>query len=323
MQRREFIAGFGGAAAWPIVARGQTERMRRVGLLVGIGIENDSYIAAFRDALAKLGWVEGRNLQLDIRFGNADAGRIRALSIELVGFAPDAIVAVSLPATIAVQQLTQTIPIVFSAVGDPIVSGIVKNIARPEGNATGVTNYLPTIGGKWIELLREAMPETRRVGLVYDPRTASGAYFPSIEQGAKLLAMRVERLSYNDAIDIVRGIDAFAIEPNGSLIVLPPSPSAVNRQAILRLALQHRLPTLFIDRVYAVEGGLISYGPNGADLYRRAAFYVDHILRGAKPADLPVEFPTKFELVINLKTAKALSLEIPPNLLAIADEVIQ
>jgi putative ABC transport system substrate-binding protein len=280
-------------------------------------------VAVFQDALAKLGWVEGRDLRLDTRFGAADAGRIRALATELVGFAPDVIVANSLPAAIAVQQQTQTIPIVFVAVGDPIVTGIVNNIARPEGNLTGVTNYLPSMGGKWIELLKETAPETRRVGIVYDPRTTSGAYFPSIEEGAKPLAMRVERLSYNDAIDIVRGIDAFAIEPNGSLIVTPPSPSAANRQTIVRLATQHRLPTVFIDRLYAIEGSLISYGPNGADLNRRAAFYVDRLLRGAKPADLPIEFPTKFELVLNLKTAKAMGLTIPESLLLRADEVIE
>jgi putative tryptophan/tyrosine transport system substrate-binding protein len=320
--RREVIAGLG-ATAWSVAAWAQNERMRSVGLLWGTGVENDPYVAAFRDALAKLGWIEGLNLQLDIRFGNADAGRIRALSSELVGFAPDVIVPNSLPATIAVQQLTQTIPIVFAAVGDPFVTGIVKNIARPEGNATGVTNYFPSMGGKWVELLKEAVPETRRVGLVYDPRTASGAYFPSIEEGAKLLHLQVERLSYNDAIDIVRGIDAFAIEPNGSLIMTPPSPSAVNRQTITRLAIQHRLPTVFIDRLYVVEGGLISYGPNGADLNRRAAFYVDRILRGAKPTDLPVEFPTKFEFVINLKTAKALGLTVPQSILVRADEMIE
>jgi putative ABC transport system substrate-binding protein len=323
MKRREFIAGLGSATAWPARAHAQTERMRRVGLLIGVGAENDSNVAAFRDALAKLGWIEGRNLQLDIRFGNADAARIRTFSIELVGFAPDVIAANSLPATLAVQQLTRTIPIVFAAVGDPIVTGIVNNIARPEGNATGVTNYLPSMGSKLIELLREAAPETRKVGLVYDPRTGSGAYFSSIEEGAKRLSMRVERLSYNDAIDIVRSIDAFAIEPNGGLIMLPPSPSAVNRQTIMRLALQHRFATVFIDRAYAVEGGLISYGPNGPDLNRRAAFYVDRILRGTKPADLPIEFPTKFELVVNLKTAKAIGLTVPQSILLSADEVIE
>jgi putative ABC transport system substrate-binding protein len=333
MKRRELIAGLGAAAAWPMAVRAQQgDRVRRIGVLMaGAGSDPvyESWVASQRDALAKLGWMEGRNLQIELRFGEADVNRVRAQAAELVSLAPDVIATGGTLASRAVQQQTQTIPIVFAAVGDPVANGFLKNIARPEGNITGVTNRFNSIPTKWLELLKEAAPWIERVALIYnpqpqvtldDPGPGSGS-FPLIEEAAQALAVKTVKLPYRDALDIVREIDAFAAEPNGGMVVVSQTVSAANIDLILRSAAQHRLPT--IGQSAAARGGLMSYGANLDSVLRRAMSYVDRILRGAKVSELPIEFPTKFELVINLKTAKALGLTIPETLLATADQVIE
>jgi putative ABC transport system substrate-binding protein len=321
MKRRQFITLLGGVAAWPRATRAQQgERVRRIGMLNAGG-----YIAAFRDGLAKLGWVEAHNLRIDLRVGGGDADRIRGYAAELTSLAPDVIVTSTVAATKAVQQLTQTIPIVISGAGDVSTNGIVKNIARPEGNTTGITNLYASIGGKWLELLKEAAPRVERVALVFNAQVSLGlgGFFPSIAEATRLLDVKAIKIPYLAAVDLAQGIDAFASEPNAGLIVLPPPPTGANRMTILRLAAQHRLPTIYPDRSLASDGGLMAYGSDVAEVFRRASYYVDRILRGTKVSELPVEFPTKFELVINLKTAKAIGLDLPPTLLNRADEVIE
>jgi len=335
MKRRTFIAGLGSAAAWPVVAGAQqAERVRVVGVLVP-GAQDQAYqarIAAFRDGLVKLGWIDGRNLRIEVRFGGNDAGRIRAYAEELTSLGPDALVTQSALATRAVQQQTRTIPIVITGAGEVTRAGqvaapLVKDIARPEGNITGITNLFYSIGGKWLELLKQAAPNLQRVGFVYNVQLSSQfgtcCYTPSIDEAARQVAVKPITIPYRNAVDITAAIDAFAAEPNGGLIVSPPPPSATNREAIIRVAAQHRLPAIYQDRSFVAEGGLMAYGSDIVDNFRRASSFVDHILRGAKVSELPVQFPTKFELVINLKTAKALGLTIPETLLATADEVIQ
>jgi len=322
MRRREFIAGLGAGAAWPFAARAQQpSRMRRVGLLLP-GAEDDplyrSDIALLRDSLQKLGWTEGHNLRIELRFGG------RAYAEELLGLAPEVIVTTGVAQTRAVQRRTQTIPIVFVRVGDPVASGVVKSIARPEGNTTGVTNLFLSIAGKWLELLREVAPHVARVALIFNPDLpAAEFYVASIEAAATTIAVKTIRTPVHNATEIEPTIDAFAAEPNGGLIVVPPPPDNASRQLIYRLAVQHRLPVIASDGFYPAEGGLISYGPNRDELFRMAASYVDRILRGAKPGDLPVQFPTRFDLVVNLKTAKASGLTIPESFLLRADEVIE
>jgi putative tryptophan/tyrosine transport system substrate-binding protein len=328
LKRREFITLLGGAAAWPLAARAQQpERMRRIGVLTS-GTERDqvsqAQVAALRDGLAKLGWVEARNLRIDLRFGGGDAEPIRAFAAELVSFAPEVIVSSGVEATLALQQRTQTIPIVITGVGDPVANGIVKSLASPEGNTTGVTNLFSSLGGKWLELLKEAAPRVERVALIYNAQVIPNVgFFPSIEEASRRLALTTIKTPYRDAVDLVHGVDAFASEPNGGLIVLPPRPADANRATILRLAAQHRIPAIYQDRAHAAEGGMMAYGSNTDDNFRRASYFVDRILRGAKVSELPVEFPTKFELVINLKTAKAIGLTIPESLLLRADELIE
>jgi putative tryptophan/tyrosine transport system substrate-binding protein len=329
MRRREFITLVGSAvAAWPLAARAQQgDRLRRIGMLVA-STESDqlsqAQVAALRDGLAKLGWVEARNLRIDLRFGGGDAERIRAVAAELVSFAPEVIVCSGVEATLVLQQQTQTIPIVITGVGEPVANGIVRSLASPEGNTTGVTNLFYSISGKWLELLKEAAPRVERVALIYNAQFIPNVgYFPSIDEAARRLAVKAIRTPYRDAVDLVRGIDAFASEPNSGLIVLPPRPAEANRATILRLAAQHQLPTVYSDRALAAEGGLMAYGSNTDDNFRRTAYFVDRILRGTKVSELPVEFPTKFELVINLKAAKAIGLTIPESLLLRADELIE
>jgi len=328
IKRREFIAGLGGAAAWPVVARAQQpDRGGRIGLLISGGDASDTAtratIAAFREGLAKLGWIEERNLRIDVRLGGDD-DLARAYATELVSLNPDAIVTRGSTATTAVQRQTRTIPIVFVSVGDPVVVGIVKSIPRPEGNTTGITNSFASFGGKWLQLLKEAAPRMERIALLYNGQlTGTPSQLPSIEEAARALAVQAIKIPYRNAADLVRGIDAFATEPNGGLIAVPPPPSAANRKMILELATQHQLPAIWIDRFSVVDGGLMSYGSDSVDLIRRASSFVDRILRGAKVSELPVEYPTKFELVINLRAAKALGLTIPESLLQRADEVIE
>jgi putative ABC transport system substrate-binding protein len=331
MRRRDFITSVGGAvAAWPLAARAQQgERVRRIGIVLG-GTDDQvaqMELTAFRQGLEGFGWIDGRNLRIDVRFGGGDPDRFRAYARELVGLAPEVIVTGSGAATRAVQQQTQTIPIVITGVGDPVTNGIVKSLARPEGNITGVTNLYLSIGGRWLQLLKEAAPEVERVGLVYNarvlPNDTSYGYFPTIDEAAGALAVQAIRIGYHDAVDLVHAIDEFATRPNGGLIVIPPAPIAANREVVRRLAAQHRLPAIYHNKEYAAEGGLMAYGSDPVDQYRRASSFVDRILRGAKVSELPVEFPTKFELTINLKTAKAIGLTIPEGFLTRADELIE
>jgi putative tryptophan/tyrosine transport system substrate-binding protein len=331
VRRREFIAGLG-TAAWPAVAQTQQAvGIRRVGWLIG-GAENDlasgANRAALQEALAKLGWIDGNNLRIDLRFGASDPDRMRAYAAELVGFMPNVLLANSGASTRALQQQTLTVPIVFTAGGDPVVDGLVRNIARPGGNTTGFSNYAPTIASKWLELLKEAAPRIARVALIFNPELIpnTGPFFiSSIEAAAPALGVQVIKTPVFNVVDIVRAIDAFAAGPNGGLLVLPPAPTTTIRDTIFQLAAQHRLPAIYTNtnRIDATAGGLMFYGPSFADRHRLAASYVDRLLRGAKVSDLPVQFPTKYELIVNLKTARAIGLTIPQSFLLRADEVIE
>jgi putative tryptophan/tyrosine transport system substrate-binding protein len=332
MRRREFILALGGAAAtpsllWPLAARAQqSERIRRIAVLNNLA-EGDrdaqAWIGAFRQRFESLGWNEGHNLKIDIRWGAGELARLRAHAAELLSMGPDVAFADSTPAISALQQATHTIPIVFVGGSNPVGSGFVASLARPQGNITGFISFEPAIGGKWLGTLKEIAPRVARAALVYNPETHTGQYFSSIETAAQSLSVELVRLAFGDASDIERGIDDFARAPNGSLLVLPDPSAALHRELIVGLAAQHRLPAVYPFRQYVTTGGLISYGVDRPDQYRRAAEYVSRILRGEKPAELPVQAPTKFELVINLKTAKALGLTLPPTLLALADEVIE
>jgi len=327
MRRREFIVGLGGAAAWTLAARAQLPRMRRVGVMTQFG-ENDPQmpvrIAALVQGLQKLGWTEGRNLQIDIRYGAYDPEYFRDAAAKLVRSAPDAIVAHGAATTRAVQQLTKTIPIVFVNVGDPVSNGMVASTARPEGNTTGFTSLFVSIAGKGVELLKEVAPGVVRVAVVFDPKVAfSDNYITSIEAAAATLAVKAIRTPVRNAAEIQHAIDAFAAEPNSGLIVLPPPFVWADRQLMNRLAISHRLPAVYFTRQSAVEGSLMSYGADDVEFFRGASTYVDRILRGAKPGELPVEFPTRFELVVNLKTARAMGIAIPESFLLRADEVIE
>jgi putative ABC transport system substrate-binding protein len=328
MRRRDFIAGLGSAAAWPVAAPAQQAMpMRRIGLLMGYD-ENDvvgkSYLSSFTRGLAELGWTDGRNLRMEVRWGTANVDRTQRFAKELVGLQLDLIVVNSATATRALQQQTQTIPIIFILAGDPVRNGIVGNISRPEGNITGFS-YESTIGGKWLELLKEAVPRLARVALIFNPELVGGdAYLPSIETAAAQYAVAAIRTPVHNATAIERAIEALAAEPNGGLILVPPPLLLAHRELINRLAVQHRLPAIYQDRYFVANGGLMSYGPDLSEFFRRSGpSYVDRILRGAKVNELPVQFPTKFELVINLKTANALGLEVPPSILLRADEVIE
>jgi putative ABC transport system substrate-binding protein len=326
IRRREFITLLGSAAACPLAVHAQQDgRIRRVGVLLNVG-ENDpaqANLATLRGELARLGWIEGRNLRIDTRFGSGDLDRIRAAASELVNLEPEVIVTSQTAVTRSVQQQTGTIPIVIMGAGDPVINGLVTNIARPEGNTTGFINFEPSMAGKWLELLKEAAPHVTRVAVVHNPDLRTSAidgYISLIEAAAAPLGVRATTISYRSAVEIVRGIDAFASVPNGGLILLPPS---LIRATILELAAQYRLPAIYPARAYAAAGGLMAYAPDSADLIRRVATYVDQVLRGAKVNELPIQFPTKFQLVVNLKTAKAMGLTFPTALLIRADEVIE
>jgi putative ABC transport system substrate-binding protein len=327
MKRRDFITLLGGAAAWPLAARAQeTERVRRIAVLMGGAFtEHNSNLAAFREAMAKLGWIEGRNLRIDVRGGANDPNRIHAYAVELVGLAPDTIVTSNLLSTREMQQQTQSIPIIFAGVGgDPVAVGVVGNIARPDGNATGFTNLFNPIAGKWVELLKSAAPHVTRIALLLNPAATPRppmGYIGAAEAAAPALAVQLTRMPVRNDLELVRAIDAFGGEPNAGLVVLPPA--AVNFGLLIGLAANHQLPAMFPDRAFVNGGGLISYGSITVDLFRGAASYVDRILRGAKVSELPVQYPTKFELVINLKAAKAIGLTVPQSFLATADEVIE
>jgi putative tryptophan/tyrosine transport system substrate-binding protein len=329
MRRREFIMLLGGTAAtWPLAARAQQgERMRRIGVLTALA-ESDpevkAWLAAFEQGLQKLGWEQGRNVRIEYHWAGGDEQRLRSDAAELVRAAPDILFPIGVPPLVALKRETRSLPIVFVQVSDPVKLGFVPNLRRPGGNITGFVNFEHTIGGKWIELLKDTAPASSRVAVLFDPDLSSlPPYLQAIEAAAPSFGLPSTRVAVRNATEIERAIEDFAHEPNGALIVLPSVPTNVNRDLIIRLAARHRLPAVYPYRMFATEGGFISYGVDLPDIYRRAASYVDLILKGAKPGELPVQLPTKFELVVNLKTAKALGLTIPEPFLQHADEVIE
>ena len=329
MRRREFIGLVGGlAAAWPLVARAQQPKsMRRVGVLMGLAAddpETHARLAAFAQGLQQAGWIVGQNVRVDYRFGAGNPATMRKQAAEFVSLAPEVILAHSSAAVAPLLMESRTIPIVFTLVADPVGAGYVATLARPGGNVTGFTNFEYSIGGKWLELLKEIAPNVTRVAVLRESFVASGpGQFGAIQAVAQGHRVELRPIDVRDAGEIERDITAFAQEPNGGLIVTGSPAATVHRELINGLGLKHRLPIVFNSRFYVVNGGLASYGPDFVDMFRRSAGYVDRILKGEKPADLPVQAPTKYELVINLKTAKALGLSVPPTLLARADEVIE
>ena len=329
IRRRKFLTTLlgGAAATWPLAARAQQgERMRRIGVLMNLTADDpeaSARVTALAQGLQQLGWTVGRNLQIDYRWGAADADRGRRYAAELVALAPDVILAVGSTAVAALQQ--GAVPIVFVNVTDPVGAGYVASLAQPGGHVTGFTSFEYAISAKWLELLKEIAPRVTRAAVIRS--TAAGpagpAQFAVIQAAAPSFGVEVRPVGVHDAPEIERAVTAFARSSNGGLIVTASNSAAVHRKLIIALAARHRLPAVYAFRYHATSGGLISYGPNTTDPFRRAADYVDRILKGEKPADLPVQAPTKYELVINLKTAKALGLEVPPTLLARADEVIE
>jgi putative ABC transport system substrate-binding protein len=328
VRRRQFITLLGGAAACPLAARAQQiERVRRIGLLMGTADdgEGQARVRALKQGLQELGWTDGDNIQIETRFGTADAGRIRAHAAELMALGPDLIVANSTPVLRALRQATSSIPIVFVAVNDPVEQGFVSSLAHPGGNITGFALIDFQIVGKWLEMLKEAVPGVSRVVLMFNPDTSPHyyVYLRSFEAEPRSIAVEVTAAPVRNTAEVEEAIAKLGREPGGGLIVAPDAFTVVHHQLLIRLAQQHRLPAVYMYRTYVAEGALMSYGPDPYDNFRRSASYVDRILKGAKPADLPVQQPTKFELAINLKTGKALGLQIPDSLLALADEVIE
>jgi putative ABC transport system substrate-binding protein len=330
MRRREFIVGLGSAvAAWPLAARAQQgERVRRIGVLMPFD-ENDPAakprLSAFTQALADLGWAEHRNVQMDLRWwGGGDTNRMQAFAQELVGLQPDIILANSTPATAALQRETRTIPIVMANVGDPVASGFVAALNRPGGNITGFASLEAPIAGKLLELLSEIAPGLKRAAIMFNPDTAAvSSYMPSFETAARLLKVVPIIAPVHGDVEIETAIIAIGREPGGGLVVMPDAFMGVHRASIILAAARNNVPAIYWLSSIARDGGLLSYGVDQVDTFRRAASYVDRILRGAKPGDLPVQYPTKFEMAVNLKTAKALGLSVPPSILLRADEVIE
>jgi putative ABC transport system substrate-binding protein len=327
--RRALLTLLGAAAAaWPVGARAQQgERIRRVGFLHGGSETGDSieiFVPAFAQGLGELGWVDGGNLRIEHRWAEGNVERMRMLARELVDLAPDVICVTSGPAAKALQEQTRSIPIVLVYAGDPISNGLVSNAARPGGNITGVTNLFPSLGGKWLDLLKEAKPSLARVALVFNPEFLNEATMAAIESAAAKSGVKAVRIAVRDRAGIAPALDAFAAEPDGGIIPVAPIGAMQGATALIdQLALRHRLPVIEGDRSFA-SVSLMTYGAVAADMFRRGApDYVNRILRGAKPGELPIQYPTKFELVINLKIAKAIGLELPPLLLARADEVIE
>jgi putative ABC transport system substrate-binding protein len=327
MRRRDFIVGLGGAAAWPVAAVAQQGKpMRRIGLLQGTAADDrnaQANNAAFLQGLQQLGWTDGRNIQIDIRWSAGDADRSRKYAAELVALGPDVILGVAV-AVGPLLQATRTVPIVFTIVPDPVGSGFVDSLSRPGGNATGFMMFEYSLCGKWLGLLKEIAPTVTRAAVLWDPTVPAGiGQFAVIQSVTPLVNLDVSPVNLRDAAEIERAVAAFAQAANGGLIVTSSALSEVHRDLIITLAARHKLPAVYYERHHVAGGGLISYGPNFPDQFRRAAGYVDRILKGEKPADLPVQAPTKYELAVNLKTAKALGLAIPPTVLARADEVIE
>jgi len=328
MRRREFMAGLGSAAAWPLTAQAQQgDRVRRIGVLVP-GDENDPLpkpaLSAFTQALADLGWTDGRNVRMDLRWGGGDINRIRTLAQELVGLHPDTIVTSTTLPTAAGQGETRTIPIVFVNVVDPVAGGLVDRLDRPSGNVTGFAILEPTMGGKWLELLSEIAPGLKRTAIMFNPDTNPvSVYMPSFEAAARSLKVEPITAAVHNDEEIEAAITALGREPGGGLVALSGAFLLAHRAPILLAAARNNVPAVFNASGWARDGGLLSYGVDGVDIFRRAATYVDRILRRAKPAELPVQFPTKFEVVVNLKTAKALGLTVPQSILLRADEVIE
>jgi len=326
--RREVIAGLGAAAAWPLAARAQGERMRRIGVLIGLAVDDpdaEARLSAFRQGLGRLGWSEGGNVRLDYRFAPAGA-QAQVLAKELVALQPDVILAQTTPVVAALQRETRTIPIVFVGVADALGSGLVTSFARPDGNTTGFMLFETGITGKWLGMLKEIAPNLERAALVINPKTAAyyEFYLRAGQAAASSLAVELVFVPIESAAaDIERAIALFARTPNGGLLLPPDSSTVVYRDLIIALAVRHRLPAIYPDRLFVAAGGLMCYSTNRADQFRQAASYIDRLLRGAKPAELPVQVPTKYETVINAKTAKTLGLTVPPGLLVAADEVIE
>ena len=329
MRRRDLITVIAGsAAAWSFAASAQQpERMRVIGILLGIAKDDPDYqpwISAFRQALQELGWIEGRNVRMDIRWATADPGEIRKQAAELAASAPDVILAPGTTTVGPLMQATRTVPIVFPIIADPVAGGFVDSLARPGHNATGFMLFEYSISGKWLELLKQIAPGVTRVAVLGDPNTPTGpAQFGVIQAVAPMLRVEVSAFNKRDADEIERAITAFAQSPNGGLILTAGGPAFVHRDLIITLAARYKLPAIYFERVFVAAGGLLCYGPDRIDMYRRAAGYVGRILKGEKPADLPVQAPTKYQLVINLKTAKALGLDVPMHLQQLADEVIE
>ena len=329
IKRRKFITLLGGAAAtWPLAARAQQpERMRRIGVLLSATADDAEFqvwVGAFLQGLALLGWTLGRNVRIDTRWAGANAADIRNHAAELVALAPDLILAHGTSTVVPLLQVTRTVPIVFVSTTDPVGAGLVDSLARPGGNATGFMAFEYSLSGKWLELLKQIAPDVMRVAVLRDTGQGSGTnYFAVIQAMAPLLRVEVSPVNIGDAGEIERAVTAFARAPNGGLVVTPSPAARLHRNLIVTLAARHRLAAVYPYRYFMAAGGLISYGPDLVDQYRQAAGYVDRILKGEKPADLPVQAPTKYETVLNLKTAKALGLDVPATVLVRADEVIE
>jgi len=328
MKRREFITLLGGAAAaWPLAAHAQQERMRRIGVLTNLDEadpELKGWLTAFQVELQKLGWAQGRNISFEYRWPGSDEQRLQSSAADLVKAAPDVIFAAATPALVALYRESRSLPIVFVQVSDPVKLGFVASLARPGGNMTGFTTFEYPVGGKWLELLKDTAPGRTRVAVLLDPSNPSGlAYLQGVEAAAPSLGVQLTRADVHNAADIERAINDFAQQPNGALVVAPTAATILHRNLIVTLAARHRLPAVYPYRFFASSGGFISYGVDLAEQYRQAAGYVDRILRGANPGELPVQLSSKFELVVNLKTAKALGLTIPEPFLQHADEVIE
>jgi putative tryptophan/tyrosine transport system substrate-binding protein len=326
MRRREFITVLGGVAAWPLAVRAQQpDRIRRIGMLMTVDDpEAQARVAAFQQGLQQLGWIVGRNVRIDTRWGGGDADRTRRYAVELVALAPDIILAHGSATVGPLLQATRAVPIVFAYVPDPVGAGFVDSLARPGGNATGFTPFEYSTSGKWLELLKQIAPSVTRAAVIRDAAISTGiGQFAAIQSVAASFGVELSPVNLRDAGEIERAVAAFARSSNDGLIVTGSALAALHRNLIITLAARHKLPAVYFERHFVTDGGLISYGPDMVDMYRLAAGYVDRILKGEKPADLPVQASTKYELVINLKTAKALGLDVPPMLIARADEVIE